>query len=144
MKKITITLAVILLAASHLFANPDAKLLQAFNEAFPLAKDTKWHEDKNGYLVSFTQMGVATKVNYDKQGNYMNSLRYYDESKLPLNIQLNLKKRYPEKTVFGVTEFSNNEETVYHIKMQDYAYWYTVKATPSGSLSIEEKMKKGN
>ena len=142
MKKISLTLVVLLLIVSNLMANPDAKLLQSFNEAFPLAKDVKWHEDKNGYLVSFTQMGIANKVNYDKQGTYMNSLRYYDETKLPLNIQLNIKKRFADKTVFGVTEYSDNEGTTYHIKMQDENYWYTVKATVSGSLSIEEKLQK--
>lgn len=142
MKKKLIFLSCLLLATTLLMAKPGEKLLRSFNQSFPLAENVKWHEDAAGYLVSFTQLGIITKVSYDKSGTYLNSLRYYDESKLPLNILLAVKKKFSGKTIFGVTEFSNEEEVTYHIKLQDEKNWYTVKATSDASLMIEERLKK--
>lgn len=142
MKKISFLLIAMLVTTVSLFASPSAKLLKAFSESFPDAQNVKWHEDDKGFLVSFNQGEVLTKVNYDKKGEFVSSLRYYDENKLPLNILLSVKKRFPEKQIFGVTEFTDREGVNYHIKMQDDKRWYTVKSDANGNMQIEERFKK--
>ncbi len=141
MKKILLfTVAVCLTILLN--AKPTTQLLKIFKESFPDAQNAKWHEDETGYLVSFTQMNIPTKVTYDKKGNYINSLRYYDEKALPLNVILTIKKRYPGKKIFGVTEFANMYGIAYYIKLQDEKNWYTVKATADGTLEMQQRYKK--
>ncbi len=143
MKKIVIISTCLLLASFALYAKPSEKLLNLFSEEFPMAENVKWHEDASGYLASFTQAGVLTKVSYDKKSNFQNMLRYYDKSKLPLNILLAVKKRFADKNIFGVTEFTNMEGTAYHIKLEDEKHWYTIKASTSGAtIEVEERYKK--
>lgn len=142
MKKISFLLIALLVTTASLFANPSAKLLQAFKESFPEAQNVKWHEDNKGFLVSFNQKEALVKVTYDKNGEFVNSLRYYDESGLPLNVLMSMKKRFPDKKIFGVTEFTDREGVNYHIKMQDDKRWYTVKSDANGNLQIEERFKK--
>lgn len=142
MKKISILAAAILISTASLFANPGAKLLKAFNSSFPNAHNVKWHEDDKGFLASFKESDMLVKVNYDKNGEFVSSLRYYPENKLPLNVLMSLKKRFPEKQIFGVTEVTTVDAVNYYVKMQDDKRWYTVKSDANGNLQIEEKFKK--
>ncbi|MGN6617712.1 MAG: hypothetical protein ACTHJ5_11110 [Ilyomonas sp.] len=142
MKKITALAIATLISTASLFANPGAKLLKAFNSSFPNAHNVKWHEDDKGFLASFKESDMLVKVNYDKNGEFVSSLRYYPENKLPLNVLMSLKKRFPEKQIFGVTEVTTVDAVNYYVKMQDDKRWYTVKSDANGNLQVVEKFKK--
>jgi hypothetical protein len=142
MKKITALAIAIFVSTASLFANPGAKLLKAFNSSFPNAHNVKWHEDDKGFLASFKESDMLVKVNYDKNGEFVSSLRYYQENKLPLNVLMSLKKRFPDKQTYGVTEVTTIDAVNYYVKMQDDKRWYTVKSDANGNLQVVEKFKK--
>src|SRR5580658_5839092 len=102
------------------------KLLQAFRKTFPDAMQVKWVESPDSYMVTFKQNDILTKVNYDKDGNFVSSIRYYSEKNLPITVIYRLEKEYAGKSVFGVTEVSTENGTEYFIKLQDEKNWYTV------------------
>src|SRR4051794_19990632 len=105
------------------------KLLYSFLNAFPSAENIKWCEDAKGYFVSFTQSGILSKVAYDPQGGFLYAMRYYNEEKLPLSVLLALRKKFPDKKIFGVTESSTPDNITYHVKLEDETSWYTVGVT---------------
>src|SRR5450432_3328580 len=80
------------------------KILQIFKESFPKAEEVKWVELANKVSVDFKDGGIATKVEYDMDGNFLNSVRFYSEKELPVKILSKLRKKFPGETVFGVTE----------------------------------------
>lgn len=147
MKKISIAVLAILISlasfASKSFSPNDA-VLKTFTATFPQAQDVEWFENSDHFLVNFKESGTLTKVAYDKEGNFMNSLRYYDGKNLPINILSAIKKKYADKKIFGVTEMTSQEGVTYHVKLEDDKMWYTVKATPEASLEMVEKYKKVN
>jgi hypothetical protein len=118
--------------------------LQTFKNTFPDAQEVQWKESPDKYTVNFKAGGLVTLIEYDKDGEFMSSVRYYSESNLPVNILCKLHKKYPEKKVFGVTEKATESNVEYFIKLEDATTWVTVKSSGEGSMSVVEKFKKAN
>jgi len=118
------------------------KLLQEFKQTFPNAVDVKWIESTDKYTVDFKENGITTKIDYDKDGNFVSSFRYYTEKNLPISLLCKIQKKYPGKKVFGVTEITLDNSIEYYIKLEDEKYWLTVKSNIEGSMQVVEKFKK--
>jgi len=136
----------LLSVSAGVFANEgftiNEKLLQTFKQTFPDAQQVKWMEQEDKYTVNFKENGILTKIDYDKEGNFISSLRYYTEKNLPINILVKLQKRYADKKVFGVTEMTTDAVVDYYIKLEDASNWITVKSNADGNMSVVEKYKK--
>jgi hypothetical protein len=118
------------------------KMLNSFKQTFPDAEQVKWLESTDRYTVNFKENGILTKIDYDKDGNFISSLRYYSEKNLPINILCRLQKKYADKKVFGVTEMTSESVVEYYIKLEDNENWITVKSNAEGNLQVVEKYKK--
>ena len=144
-KNLLVTVCLLSLSAG-VFANENFtisdKLLQAFKQTFPDAQQVKWAEQEDKYMVNFKQGDVLTKIEYDKEGNFLSSLRYYSEKNLPVSILCRLQKKYADKKVFGVTEMTTDSAVEYYIKLEDETTWITVRSNADGNMQIVEKFKK--
>ena len=120
------------------------KMLQTFKKTFPDAQQVVWSEQGDKYTVNFRQDEILTKVEYDKDGNFLNSLRYYGEKNLPVTILCRLQKRYGDKKVFGVTEMATESSVEYYIKLEDAENWITVRSNIDGNMQVVEKYKKAS
>jgi len=118
------------------------KMLKSFKQTFPDAQQVKWLEQTDRYTVNFKENGILTKIDYDKEGNFISSLRYYTEKNLPINILCRLQKKYADKKVFGVTEMTTDAVVDYYIKLEDAENWITVKSNVDGNMQVVEKYKK--
>jgi len=145
MKKLIFAVAM-LLGSATMFASTspevNQKVLKAFQETFKNPKDVAWHEYENYYEVDFNQDAIKTVVRYDTEGNMIGTTRYYFENQLPPYITSKLKKKYPDRSVYGVTEIYTESDLTYYITMEDDKSWFTVKANPLGYLEQTEKYKK--
>ncbi len=144
MKKALAFLCTMLLVAGAYAFNAvvNEKVLQTFKQTFNSAEEVKWEEFKDYYSVSFVQGGIRAKVNYDHDGNMLSSLRYYAPEMLPLHVLGKLKKDYPKKSLYGVTEVTSGTQIAYYVKIQDEKNWYTIKIDASGQSEVYEKYKK--
>jgi len=144
MKKI-IYLAVLLASfAATAATRPEinAKVLKEFNETFTAAKNVTWEEfDNSNYQANFKMNEVIVKILYDDKGNLLQTTRYYTENNLPPNIIVKLKKKYPGKEIFGVTEITSENDISYHITLKDEKNWYIVKSDYLGNLQQTSKFK---
>ena len=118
------------------------KILNSFKQTFPDAQQVKWLEQADRYTVNFKENGILTKIDYDKNGNFISSLRYYTEKNLPINIICRLQKKYADKKVFGVTEMTSESTVEYYIKLEDDQNWITVKSNADGNMQVVEKYRK--
>lgn len=142
MKKVIAIMFTVLVAAGAYAFDPNERVLKAFNETFSTAQEVRWEEFPNYYAVSFVSGGIRAKVNYDKDGNMMSSIRYYAPQLLPLYILNKVNRENPKKKMFGVTELTYNSIITYYIKMEDNTHWYTLKVDVDGNSQITEKYKK--
>jgi hypothetical protein len=143
MKKVLAITCAILIGAVTYAYDPNEKVLKSFRETFTHAEDVKWDESADFFTVSFVSAGIRSKVNYDKEGTMLSSIRYYSPQMLPLNIFNKLKKDNPKKDLFGVTEVTSGSDVTYYVKMQDEKHWFTLKVDESGNYQLHEKYKKG-
>ena len=142
MKKTLITLSALLMMAATFAAAPNEKVLKIFNATFTSPQDVSWYDHEDYYDVSFLQSGIRSSVKYDKEGNFLSSIRYYGEQNLPINIVCQLKKKYANKKIFGVTEMTNSEEVNYYVKLEDDKTWVTIKVSGNGQMTAIEKYRK--
>lgn len=143
MKKTFISFASLLLLTATCFAEtPNDKVLKSFHTTFISPKQVKWYDHKDYYEVSFAQASVRANVKYDFEGNLLSSTRYYKEQQLPAHILYQVKKRYADKTIFGVTEIANPEEIYYYVKLEDSKRWITIKVSSDGQMELFEKFRK--
>ncbi len=143
MKKTVIILICVFTMAAPLLAKiPNEKVLKIFNATFASPKDVLWYDHKDYYNVSFMQAGIRSNIKYDKEGNFLSSLRYYGVENLPVNVVCELKKNHANKKVFGVTEQTTSDQVDYYIKLEDDKYWTTFRVSTSGRMILYEKFRK--
>lgn len=151
MKKLFVLFSSLLIVFNSFAYDPvkiDEQLLQTFAVQFPNAQDVAWQELNDSYVVSFIEGDIRLKIVYFKNGDIVHLLRYYMEKNLPLDIRLDLKKKYPGKKIYGVTEenivsnHENKSKTVYFIKLEDEGSWFTIKAQRHKKFKTIEKLNK--
>ena len=118
------------------------KVIRSFKLTFPDAEKVSWQEFAERYVVHFEEGDIQTVMDFDKEGNYLVSKRYYKEDKLPVNILCKLRKKYADKKISIVTEVSTENNTDYYIKLEDATTWMTVKSDGGGSMEVVDKYKK--
>jgi hypothetical protein len=124
-------------------ATVNEKLLKDFQAAFPMAERVEWNETGDHYFVHFKDHEIVSEIEYDHEGNFIASLRYYKSiDLLPLNLAWKLHKRFPNKNIFGIIETNTETETYYYVKMEDSKVWITVKCSSDGILVVVEKFNK--
>ncbi|MDR3715561.1 MAG: hypothetical protein P4L51_22350 [Puia sp.] len=123
-------------------AGINEKLLQLFKTTFPDAQDVQWQELPERYTVKFKTAGLATTIDYDKDGKFISSVRYYSESNLPLNILCKVHSKYQDKKILSVIEKATETDAEYFIRMEDANNLVTVRSDNEGNLSVVEKSKK--
>jgi hypothetical protein len=137
-----------LVAQMHAFAGKspatiNEKLIKAFQTAFPMAEKVDWSENGGHYFVHFKENTVVSEIEYDHDGNFIESERYYtDISLIPIHLAWELHKKFPDKTVFGITETNTEGETNYYVKLEDSKGWITVKGTSDGGCQVVERFNK--
>lgn len=138
MKKL-LSIAAALLLTTAVYAGPESSMEKTFKTLFPYAEQVKWHQDNDGYLVSFKQGGMPSVIMYDNKGKFLVSLRYYSEKDLPTNILLAVKKKYKTETIWGVTERTTNDEVTYHIALMDNGEPLNIVAYSNGTIASAEQ-----
>ena len=152
MKKLVVLMVSFAIAVSSFAYAPfeiDKKLQQSFDSSFPHATDVSWVELPDAYVVNFIEGGVRARAEYTRDQSTMKLTRYYYENNLPYYVRYIVKKQYPGKSIFGITEVSsvsfagNILDVNYFIVLQDAKKWYTVKMDNSGNTYVVQKSRKG-
>jgi hypothetical protein len=138
MKKAILYVACILIVFSAAAAAPGSKLLQRFNETFPNAQNITWRDDTKGYFVSFTQSGNYNKAFYNKDGEFVYSLKYFYGDELPTNIVMVLNNEFSQAKILGVTEVTTQNKTFYNVKLSKEDRLYCLDILSDGSIANQE------
>ncbi|MFI5156691.1 MAG: hypothetical protein ACHQEM_10920 [Chitinophagales bacterium] len=145
MKKFLVLVYSMLMGLSSFYfheSNPDEKLLRSFQESFPNAQQVAWKELPETFVVNFVEDGIRSQIIYEKSGAFLSSTRYYQEKNLPYYLITNIRKKYPDTRIFGVTEIASSSGIEYYLKMEDSKVWFTIKLDSEGNLRLIEKYKK--
>ena len=151
MKKLSVLFSALLIILNSFGYTPpkiDDQILQTFAVQFPNAQKVVWQESDESYIVSFVEDGIRLRIVYLRNGDVTHFLRYYLEENLPLDIRLDVKKKFPGKNIFGIVEenlvsnIENRSKTTYFIKLEDENSWLTIKAERHRKPKVVEKLNK--
>ena len=151
MKKLFVLFSALLIIVNSFGNTPikiDDQILQTFAVQFPHAQKVVWQESNESYIVSFIEDGIRVRIVYLRDGSITHFLRYYLEENLPLDIRLDIKKKFPGKNIYGITEenitsnIENRSKTSYFIKLEDDSSWLTIKAERHKKPKVIEKLNK--
>ena len=147
MKRIIFLCLLATMTSGYIFAIPGPgapeKIRELFHHQFPEIEKATFYSYADSYEVHFIKENNSSeKVYYNSDGEIIETIKYYSQSKLEPFIKEKLNKKYKGKTIFGITELQSNTEHFYKIVLQDNNKWYFVKSDDKGSLNIETRLKK--
>ena len=82
----------------------NSKAVRDFSKVFKQASNEAWFVTDDGFVVKFKQDGVETRADYNKKGNWLHTIRTYDENKLPADIRHRVKSSYYDYDILQVQE----------------------------------------
>jgi hypothetical protein len=142
MKKLILSFVTVVALATAAFALPNEKVLRSFNATFSSPKGVEWFETGKTFEARFVQNDIRTIAQYDADGKFLGSLRYYTEKNLPFYISSAIKSKYPDRKIYGVSEQVKDDVLTYFVKLESATHWYTLQVSAEGNMEITEKFKK--
>jgi hypothetical protein len=125
-------------------SNINEKIVRNFKETYPNAIQVSWMEYPETYAVYFVEDGIKVNIIFNKDGSFVSSVRYYKEDYLPYYLLAEIRKRYPAKQVYSVSELTSPGTISYFIKLQDAKTWMTIKLDSEGNIYPVEKFNKAS
>jgi hypothetical protein len=119
-----------------------SKAVRNFDKPFKNVIDEKWYVMPDGYRVNFTAKDVRFRLDYDKKGNWLHTIRYYDEKKLPVEIRRLVVSSYLDYSIRTVEEIeAPHDVKFYVIHLEGEIDWINIKVSDNEIIELE-KIKK--
>lgn len=120
------------------------KAQQTFAATFKHVNDVTWSSTGENYEAFFENDGVKTRVTIDAKGRLLQTVRYYQEGKLPSNVLYTVKSNYKNNEIHGVTEVSNKNGVHYRIVLKDNSHYTHINANQAGDTEVIAKYSRGD
>jgi hypothetical protein len=86
-------------------------------------KNEKWYKLPGGYLAEFNEGSIQNKVVFDKNGNWVYTMREYSEKELPKDVRRLVKSIYYDFSIGWVKEVSQFQSQVYVVHIDGPSEW---------------------
>ncbi len=143
MKKIILSFAALLVAASTVFAGfkpVDPSFDQSLQQSFRGAKAVNWIND-NGYArATFEYGGSRTLAWFNSNGELLGYVRDLLQQQLPLAVISKLNKKYAGAEVVECYELNNALGSFYKVSVKSNGKASKVTFRPDGSIESVEKV----
>jgi hypothetical protein len=123
-------------------SSANTKAENDFNKRFNNAAGAWWIADNNNIASYFKEEGFTNKVCYDRKGNWMYSMIYYNESKLPKNVRAYVKSAYYDMSIVLVKEVQTTLGKVYVVNLEDKTTIRIVKVNDEGEMETIQELNK--
>lgn len=148
MKNLILSAALLFSLATHantVDAFPENEnVVKTFKDVFKDAHNISWNNTGKYYEAFFTIASVKTRATIDGKGRLVQTIRYYNESELPAKVIYSVKKEFPNKDIFGVTEISNKFGTTYKIILKDDTNYIHINANSIGETEVVADYERGD
>jgi hypothetical protein len=86
-------------------------------------KNEKWYKLPGGYLAEFNEGSIQNKVVFDKNGNWVYTMREYSEKELPKEVRKLVKSIYYDFSIGWVKEVFQLQSQVYVVHIDSPSEW---------------------
>lgn len=121
---------------------PSFNGINHFRRQFPQATEVNYKVKGQFTEVDFTWNGLQLQAFYDLEGNPLATARFINKNNLPVNVQLNLEKSYPNGIVTAALEYTDvNDGLSYYVTVAGPKTDWLLHVSTSGDISVFKKMK---
>jgi len=125
------------------FGSINTKAVRDFKKNYPNADGEQWYSFKDGFAVKFKEDGLQHMSTYSRVGNWLYTIIYYEEKKLPENVRAMVKSIYYDYSITMVEEINlHDDQTIYLVHMQDENTWKILKIADREMSIVEDFNKK--
>jgi len=147
MKKIIVGLTLLLsLASFTAFARGEEEvskeILLSFKNEFKTAENVSWTVADEIATASFNLNGFRVQAYFDEDGQLLGTARNILFEQLPINVINALNNRFAAAPVYEIVEYNRGAETFYCMRVETAKNNLKIRATTSGYISIDKKIKK--
>jgi hypothetical protein len=122
----------------------NTKALRDLKQTYKTVTNEKWYEMPDGFRANFTLNDIRYRLDYDKKGSWLHTIRYYDETKLPAETRRLVASSYLDHTVTFVEEIEKPRNTLtYVIHLEGKTNWINLKVY-NGEMEEFVKFNKSN
>ncbi len=144
MKKVTLTIATLLLAGS-LFAQdfkPPAAANSALTAKHPTAQVEEWYDNETELICYFEENGNYGSAFFSPKGVWLRSEFSIDESDIDQSIMRELTTRYKGYEISEAMRVINSKTTLYKVYMYNPTTEsdYLIKVDKGGKIISEENL----
>ena len=118
-----------------------AKAVRHFEKSFGEVSEKHWYILVDGSIAYFKKDGVQKKAAYDESGNWLHTLSFYEENKLPTDVRRLVKREYYDYSIYLVVEIEKDNRMVYIVKMENSNALITVRIWEDEMQEIENYRK---
>ena len=148
MKKLaTVLTAIVMLFATSAFAtdgdNVTAKVAAAFKTDFSQVNNVSWEKTSGFYFATFQLNNVTVDAAYNEEGELVGTSRKIATAQLPLNVTLELTKKFGAYTVWAqASEVTYEGLTSYYLTVENDKQVLKLKCYSNGDIDVKSKTKR--
>lgn len=110
------------------FRKVPIKAVRSFKNSWQYIDNESWYQVPDGFRARFTQDGVLCLVTYNKKGNWLSTMRQYDETKLDKDVRSEVKSVYYDYNIILVEEIELPlKPLTYVIHLEDKDHFLNVR-----------------
>ena len=129
-------------AASAGTKGEDNPALATFQKEFKGAEDVKWSENRDVIFASFTLSDSRVIAYFSNTGELLGTARSVLFNQLPLAVVREINNRFGTAPIYDIIEYTFDGDTFYHMDIDTPTRHLKVKASSSGEITVEKKLKK--
>ena len=104
--------------------------------------NVEWYKVGQGYIARFFMNGIKCQATYRGSGNWIYTIRYYNEAQMPRNVRATVKSVYYDFAITQVEEIKHiNSPLVYIVHLQDSTSWRNIRVC-EGEMEVLEIFNK--
>ena len=119
-----------------------SKAIRSFKKTFKNVAGEKWYEMPDGYRANFTANDIRCRLDYDKKGNWLHTIKYYDEKNLPVETRRLVVSSYLDYSIRTIEEIEAPRNILFYvIHLEGQTDWINIKVA-NNEINELEKIKK--
>ena len=122
--------------------NVTAKVAAAFKTDFSQVSNVSWEKTSDFYFATFQLNNVTVDAAYNEEGELVGTSRKIATAQLPLNVTLELAKKFGAYTVSAqASELTYQGLTSYYLTVENDKQVLKLKCYSNGDIDVESKTK---
>ncbi len=106
------------------------KAVRHFKQTFPGAEDERWYVIQNGFMAKHKVNDTNIRLDYDRYGNWLYTIRYLNEKKIPKEVRAMVRSTWYDHAISSVEEIQyGNLPLIYILHIHEGNHWKIIRVS---------------